>query len=128
MVEPTDKPARRAHFNEMELSEYDLTRGQKMVIDDPKTPWEDDEQSADIEMTNEQDDLDPYIENHLEEARMNREKNVQVMHDTLKQFEKENSGQNKSINIGDLLGKLNTAKEEVDKEDAAEASKYPLNN
>jgi hypothetical protein len=53
MVEPTDKPARRAHFDEQELTEYDLTRGQKMVIDDPKTPWEDDEQSADIEMTNE---------------------------------------------------------------------------
>jgi len=76
MVEPSQKPARRAHFDEQEITEYDKTRGQKMVIDDPKTPWEDDEPSADIEMTNEQDDLDPMIEKHLEEARVNREKNV----------------------------------------------------
>lgn len=53
MVESNDKPVRRAHFDEQELTEYDKTRGQKMVIDDPKTPWEDEDPSADIEMTNE---------------------------------------------------------------------------
>jgi len=28
-----------AQFNEKELAEYDLTRGQKMKIDEPKTPY-----------------------------------------------------------------------------------------
>lgn len=49
-----------------------------MKIDDPKTPWEDqddEDQSVDIEMTNEHEVNDPLIEGHLEEARVNRDKN-----------------------------------------------------
>lgn len=38
-----------------------------MKIDDPKTPWEDEleEEEDNVDMTNEQDDIDPEIENHL---------------------------------------------------------------
>ena len=42
MVEPTQKQ-RRAHFNEEEITEYDKLRGQCMKIDDPKTPFEDED-------------------------------------------------------------------------------------
>lgn len=84
-----------------------------MVIDDPKTPWEDDDPSVDIEMTNEQEESDPMIEGHLEEARVNREKNCQLINDTLKNIEQKNQG-DKAINIGDLLGKLNSAKDQAD--------------
>ena len=54
MVEPTAQ-TRRAHFDEDELNEYDKTRGQKIKIDEPKTPYHDDDpdESADHEMTNE---------------------------------------------------------------------------
>jgi len=45
-------------------------------IDEPKTPWEDEDPSIDIEMTNEQDEIDPEVETHLEEARINKDKNV----------------------------------------------------
>ena len=58
-----------------------------MKIDDPKTPWEDEDPSVDIEMTNEQEEIDPEVEEHLQEARINKERNVQLLHDTLKQFE-----------------------------------------
>lgn len=79
---------RKAHFDEEELSEYDKTRGQCMKIDDPKTPWEDDEdQSADIEMTNEMEESDPIIDGHLEEARVNREKNCMLMANMLQKLE-----------------------------------------
>jgi len=54
MVEPS-KSLKRAHFNEDELNDYDKTRGQKQKIDEPKTPYADDDpdQLADHEMTNE---------------------------------------------------------------------------
>ena len=81
-----------------------------MIINDPKTPWEDDEPSLDIEMTNEQDDADPEVESHLEEARINRERNCQLINDTLQTFEQKHAGQDKVINIGDLLGKLQSVK------------------
>lgn len=42
MVDST-KDQRRAHFDEFELTEYDKTRGQCMKIDDPKTPYCDDD-------------------------------------------------------------------------------------
>ena len=47
-----------------------------MKIDDPKTPWEDEDPSVDIEMTNEQEEIDPEVEEHLQEARVNKERNV----------------------------------------------------
>lgn len=116
MVE--QKPQRRAHFNEEEISEYDKQRGQCMKIDDPKTPWEhyDEEHdaSADVEMSHEQqEEYDPVVEGNLEMARLNREKNM--MSQALKQFtETKEAGKDKgkAINIGQLLGKLNQAKDE----------------
>jgi hypothetical protein len=47
-------------------------------------------------MTNEQEEVDPEIETHLEEARLNKEKNAH---------------RDQAINIGDLLSKLNTVKD-----------------
>jgi hypothetical protein len=89
-----------------------------MKIDDPKTPWEDyDEEhdaSADVEMSHEQEEYDPVVEGNLEMARLNREKNM--MNQALKQFsaESKEAGKDKggAINIGQLLGKLNQAKDE----------------
>ena len=48
------------HFDEVEIAEYDKTRGQCMKIDDPKTPYHD--SSDDEEMTKELapgEDADP---------------------------------------------------------------------
>ena len=80
MVEPT-KSSRRAHFNEDEINDYDKTRGQKQKIDEPKTPFADDEpeELEDHEMTNEQEEIDVEVEHHLEEARINREKNAHLI-------------------------------------------------
>lgn len=85
MVEPS-KSSKHAHFNEDELNDYDKTRGQKQKIDEPKTPYNDEEpeELADHEMTNEQEDIDVIVEQHLEEARKNREKNAQLMEAALK--------------------------------------------
>jgi len=38
MVE-SKSPQKHAHFDDAELEEYDKTRGQKMKITDPKTPY-----------------------------------------------------------------------------------------
>ena len=38
---------RRAHFDEDELNEYDKTRGRCMKIDDPKTPYCEDQSDDD---------------------------------------------------------------------------------
>lgn len=124
MVEPKASN-KHAHFDESELNEYDKQRGQKVKIDEPKTPWEDEDPSIDIEMTNEQDEIDPEVETHLEEARINKDKNVQIMHDTLKMFQQKSDDpeKDKNINIGELLGKLNAAKNETEEADAADASK-----
>lgn len=87
MVEPSNS-LKRAHFNEDELNDYDKTRGQKQKIDEPKTPYadEDPDQLADHEMTNEQEDIDEEVEHHLEEARINREKNAHLMEAALQQL------------------------------------------
>ena len=91
MVEPKCK---HAHFNEQELNEYDLTRGQKHIIDEPKTPWEDSDPSLDVEITNEQEEVDIEVEQHLEEARKNKEKNAHLI------------DKDQAINIGHLMSKL----------------------
>jgi|LauGreDrversion4_2_1035121.scaffolds.fasta_scaffold427832_1 hypothetical protein len=85
MVEQS-KSSKHAHFNEDELNDYDKTRGQKQKIDEPKTPYNDEEpeELADHEMTNEQEDVDVVVESHLEEARVNREKNAHLMEAALK--------------------------------------------
>ena len=47
-------PARKhAHFDEEEIAAYDLTRGQCMPIDDPKTPFA--EEESDEEMNREEE-------------------------------------------------------------------------
>jgi hypothetical protein len=43
MVE-SKSPAKHAHFDDAELDEYDKTRGKKMKITDPKTPYHEDEE------------------------------------------------------------------------------------
>ena len=65
------------HFDEVEIAEYDKTRGQCMKIDDPKTPYHD--SSEDEEMTKELapgEDADPETLKHLEEAQENRNLNA----------------------------------------------------
>ena len=44
---------KRAHFNEEEIAAYDLTRGQCQPIDDPKTPFA--EENSDEEMNREEE-------------------------------------------------------------------------
>jgi hypothetical protein len=107
MVEPTTQ-IKHAHFNEDELNDYDKTRGQKTKIDEPKTPYhdEDPDGSVDHEMTNVQEEIDVEVEGHLEEARINRDKNAHMIDAALTQLgsnHKSNSGQ---VNISELLGKL----------------------
>lgn len=66
------------HFDEVEIAEYDKTRGQCQKIDDPKTPYHA-ESSEDEEMTKELapgDDADPETLQHLEEAHKNRNLNA----------------------------------------------------
>ncbi len=48
---------------------------------EPKTPYhdEDPDGSVDHEMTNEQEEIDVEVEGHLEEARINREKNAHMI-------------------------------------------------
>ena len=65
------------HFDEIEIAEYDKTRGQCMKIDDPKTPYH--EYSDDDEMTNEngvETVVDPVVLEHLQEAQQNRDLNA----------------------------------------------------
>ena len=38
---------KHAHFNEVEIAEYDKQRGQCMKIDDPKTPYHDEDLEED---------------------------------------------------------------------------------
>jgi hypothetical protein len=58
------------------------------------------------------DEFDPIVEGHLEEARVNREKNMIKLNQALHQYE--SSSKDKAINIGELLGKLNEAKTQID--------------
>ena len=44
---------KRAHFNEEEIAAYDLQRGQCQPIDDPKTPFA--EENSDEEMNREEE-------------------------------------------------------------------------
>lgn len=65
--------ARHVKFDEEELTAYDATRGQCQTIDDPKTPFHeensDDEMEAEAEL--EAEPLDPELASHLEEAKNN---------------------------------------------------------
>lgn len=124
MVEPS-KSSKHAHFDEDELNDYDKTRGLKQKIDEPKTPYNDDEpeELADHEMTNEQEENDVEVEHHLEEARINREKNANLIEAALQQVSSQNDSNKSasgSVNIGDLLGKLQETK---DKSEAVDQSK-----
>ena len=68
-VQQEESGANHVHFDEVEIAEYDKTRGQCMKIDDPKTPYHD--SSDDEEMTKELapgEDADPETLQQLEEA------------------------------------------------------------
>ena len=124
MVEPTTQ-VKHAHFNEDELNDYDKTRGQKTKIEEPKTPYhdEDPDGSIDHEMTNEQDEIDVEVEGHLEEARINREKNAHMIDAALTQLGQDNKSKSGQVNISELLGKLQETK---DKSEFQDQSKYRL--
>ena len=61
-------------FDEEEIAAYDATRGQCMPIDDPKTPFHeqesDEDMNQDAEAENEEP-LDPELKSHLDKARQN---------------------------------------------------------
>ena len=117
----TNKPRdqRHAHFDEDELNEYDKQRGKCMKIDDPKTPFEDEDpyEAVANDEENKPEDNDPIVEAHLREAQDNSVKNAQLLTESLKKYPSNNQG---TINIGDLLGKLGQAKEEQDEEERRE--------
>jgi hypothetical protein len=79
MVE-SKSPAKHAHFNDSELDEYDKSRGQKMKITDPKTPYHEDEEEAASNEAScclvESEDIE--IIEHLKAAKINRDKNAKV--------------------------------------------------
>ena len=112
------KDQRRAHFDEDELNEYDKQRGKCMKIDDPKTPFEDEDpyEAVANDEENKPEDNDPIVEAHLREAQDNSVKNAQLLTESLKKYPSTQG----AINIGDLLGKLGQAKEEQDEEERRE--------
>ena len=71
---------KHAHFDEAEIAAYDATRGQCMKIDDPKTPFHE-EESDDEEMgatgaDNNVEVVDPELDAHLAEAKANQAANA----------------------------------------------------
>ena len=61
-------------FDEEEIAAYDATRGQCMPINDPKTPFH--EQESDEDMNQEgagepEEPIDPELQSHLDKARQN---------------------------------------------------------
>lgn len=79
MVE-SKSPAKHAHFCDAELDEYDKSRGQKMKITDPKTPYHEDEEEPYLNEASsdvvESEDVE--IMEHLKAAKINREKNAKM--------------------------------------------------
>ena len=49
-----------------------------MKIDDPKTPFEDEDPYAAVDSESKPEDNDPIVEAHLQEASLNRDKNAQL--------------------------------------------------
>ena len=67
------------HFDEDELTAYDKTRGQKMKIDDPKTPYCEDDSGEDHDMTLEADEqVDEIVAAHLYTAQTNKALNAKT--------------------------------------------------
>ena len=56
-------PERNVHFDEEEISAYDLQRGQCQTIDEPKTPFEDEylSSASDQDMENDGDVADDAV-------------------------------------------------------------------
>ena len=71
---------RRVNFDEEELAAYDAQRGQCQQINDPKTPFH--EENSDEDMNQdaqaEEEPLDPELQRHLEEAKQNQQANAVV--------------------------------------------------
>jgi catalase len=67
-------------FDEAEIAAYDETRGQCMPINDPKTPFH--EENSDEEMGNdvleEEGQIDPEVKQHLDEAERNKQANAAI--------------------------------------------------
>ena len=71
---------KHAHFDEAEIAAHDATRGQCMKIDDPKTPFHE-EESDDEDMGaagagNNEEVVDPELDAHLAEAKANQAANA----------------------------------------------------
>ena len=71
---------RHVQFDEEEIAAYDAQRGQCQQINDPKTPFHeensDDEMNAQEDVDNEP--VDPELVAHLEEAKQNQQANAQI--------------------------------------------------
>ena len=82
-----------------------------MQINDPKTPFEDEDpyEAVENDVDNTHENEDPVVEAHLNEAKVNRDLNADIISKQAKQMGQQNPGG--AINIGDLLGKLNTVKQ-----------------
>ena len=81
-------PNARVTFDEYELAEYDKTRGQCMKIDDPKTPYEEEQEEIARLAEQENEMVDEVVKSSLELANENRNKNASGMEkaDILKQI------------------------------------------
>ena len=68
--------ARHVQFDEEEIAAYDAQRGQCMPINDPKTPFHEENSDEDMEpgadgQAAEDEEIDPELAQHLAEARAN---------------------------------------------------------
>jgi len=70
-------PPRHVMFDEAEIAAYDAQRGHCQTIDDPKTPFHEQESDEDMnaEAENEDEQVDPEVLAHLEEAKQNQHAN-----------------------------------------------------
>ena len=63
---------RHVQFDEVEIAAYDAQRGQCMPIDDPKTPFHEENHSdEDMKEGEEEVEIDPELAAHLNEAKQN---------------------------------------------------------
>ena len=79
-ADEAQQPVRHVQFDEEEIAAYDAQRGQCMQINDPKTPFH--EENSDDEMNAEADaehePVEPELAAHLEEAKQNQHANAHI--------------------------------------------------